>query len=62
MDAPTLEAAADAQKPLVETEWSKREGLGAIRRIDGDARHQLAELKTIDAEQGADLFVHLSRK
>ena len=64
MDAPTLQAAADAQKPLVETEWSKHEGLGAMTADRWRTlAHQLAELKAIDAEPTAsDLFVHVSRK
>jgi NitT/TauT family transport system substrate-binding protein len=64
MDAPTLEAAAEAQKPLVETEATKRDGLGTMtaERWETLAR-QLADLKMIEsAPTPSELFVRVSRK
>jgi NitT/TauT family transport system substrate-binding protein len=64
MDAPTLEAAAEAQKVLIETDWTKREGLGAMTADRWRTlAHQLAELKLIEAEPPtSDLYAPLSRK
>jgi len=64
MDAPMLEAAAEAQKPLVETEATKREGLGtmAAERWETLAR-QLADLKVIEsAPPSSELFVRVNRR
>jgi len=64
MDAPTLAAAAEAQKPLIETDWTKREGLGAMTSDRWRTlAHQLAELKSIETEPPvSDLYVSASRK
>jgi NitT/TauT family transport system substrate-binding protein len=64
MDAETLTAAAEAQKPLIETELTKREGLGTMttERWETLAK-QLAELKLIDAAPAtSELFVRVNRK
>lgn len=64
MDAATLEAAAEAQKPLIETELTRREGLGTMtaERWETLAK-QLAELKLIErAPAASELFVRVSRK
>jgi NitT/TauT family transport system substrate-binding protein len=64
MDAQTLAAAADAQRPLIETDVTKREGLGAMTSDRWDTlAKQLADLKMIDrAPASAELFVRVNRK
>src|SRR5258706_8693016 len=64
MDAPTLEAAAEAQKPLIETDWTKSEGLGAMTADRWRTlAHQLAELKSIDREPPpSELYANVNRK
>jgi NitT/TauT family transport system substrate-binding protein len=64
MDAQTLAAAAEAQKPLIENETTKREGLGSMsaERWETLAK-QLADLKLIEsAPVPAELFVRVNRK
>jgi NitT/TauT family transport system substrate-binding protein len=49
MDAETFAAAADAQKPLVETDWTKQHGLGSMDRERWEQlSKQLLELKVIE--------------
>jgi NitT/TauT family transport system substrate-binding protein len=62
MDAETLKAAADAQKPLIETDLTKREGLGVMTSERWQTlAAQLADLKLIDAAPAAsDLFVRVT--
>jgi NitT/TauT family transport system substrate-binding protein len=64
MDAETLVAAAEAQKPLIETEVTKREGLGTMTNERWETlAKQLAELKLIDAAPPTtELFVRVNRK
>jgi NitT/TauT family transport system substrate-binding protein len=64
MDAETLAAAAEAQKPLVETDLTKREGLGTMTTERWDAlAKQLAELHLIEkAPPASELFVRVNRK
>jgi NitT/TauT family transport system substrate-binding protein len=64
MDAQTLAAAAEAQRPLIETELTKREGLGAMTSERWETLgKQLTDLKLIDsAPAPAELFVRVSRK
>lgn len=61
LDAATLSAASEAQKPLIETEDSNRDGLGSMQRGRWQTlAEQLLELKIIDkAPVVDDLFVHL---
>jgi len=64
MDAQTLEAAAEAQKSLIETDLTKREGLGSMtaERWETLAK-QLAELKLIESAPAAsELFVRVNTK
>jgi NitT/TauT family transport system substrate-binding protein len=59
MDAATLQAAADAERPLIETEQTKQAGLGTMtaERWDTLAK-QLVELNLIDrAPTPAELFL-----
>jgi NitT/TauT family transport system substrate-binding protein len=64
MDATTLSAAAEAQKPLIETEHTKSHGLGSMTSERWDAlAKQLVELKLIDhAPAASDLFVQIGPK
>jgi NitT/TauT family transport system substrate-binding protein len=59
LDAATLGAASDAQKPLIETEDSKRDGLGTMQRARWQTlADQLLDLKIIDKPLPVDdLFV-----
>jgi NitT/TauT family transport system substrate-binding protein len=59
MDAATLTAAADAQRPLIETADTKKLGLGAMTRARWkELVDQLRSLKIIDRDVDADtLFV-----
>ena len=59
MDAPTLAAAADAQKPLIETADTKKAGLGTMTRERWKTLvEQLVSLKLIDKAVDVDpLFV-----
>ena len=61
LDAATLSAASDAQKPLIETDDSKRDGLGTMQRGRWQAlADQLLDLKIVDkAPVVDDLFVKL---
>jgi NitT/TauT family transport system substrate-binding protein len=61
LDAATLAAAAEAQKPLVENDDSKRAGLGSMQRARWQAlADQLLDLKVVDAPAKVDdLFVNL---
>lgn len=61
LDAATLSAASDAQKPLIESEDSKRDGLGTMQRARWQTlADQLLELKIVDkAPVVDDLFVKL---
>ena len=61
LDAATLSAASDAQKPLIETDDSKRDGLGTMQRERWQAlADQLLDLKIVDkAPVVDDLFVKL---
>jgi NitT/TauT family transport system substrate-binding protein len=64
MDAQTLAAAAEAQKALIENDFTKREGLGAMttERWDTLAK-QLADLKLIDTPPpSSELFIRVNRK
>jgi NitT/TauT family transport system substrate-binding protein len=64
MDAETLAAAAEAQKPLIENDLTKREGLGVMTTERWQTlATQLADLKVIEsAPPTAELFVRVSRK
>jgi NitT/TauT family transport system substrate-binding protein len=64
MDAQTLEAAAEAQKSLIETEFTRREGLGAmIPERWQTLADQLAALKMIDeAPATPQAFVRVNRR
>ena len=59
MDAPTLAAAAEAQKPLIETADTKKAGLGSMTRARWQTLvEQLVSLKLIDKAIDVDpLFV-----
>ena len=61
LDAATLSAASDAQKPLIETDQTRSDGLGVMQRARWQAlAEQLLDLKTIDkAPVVDDLFVKL---
>ena len=61
LDAATLSAASDAQKPLIETDDTKRDGLGAMQRGRWQTlADQLLDLKIVDkASVVDDLFVKL---
>jgi NitT/TauT family transport system substrate-binding protein len=61
LDAATLSAASDAQKPLIETDDSKRDGLGTMQRGRWQTlADQLLDLKIIDKPPAVDeLFVKL---
>jgi NitT/TauT family transport system substrate-binding protein len=61
LDAPTLAAAADAEKPLIETDESKQNGLGSMQRARWQAlADQLLDLKVVDKPATVDeLFVKL---
>ena len=61
LDAGTLGAAADAQKPLIENEDSKRGGLGSMQSARWQTlAQQLLELKIVEQPAKAgDLFVDL---
>lgn len=49
MDQETFTAAAEAQKPLIETDWTKQHGLGTMDRARWEELgKQLVELKVID--------------
>jgi NitT/TauT family transport system substrate-binding protein len=49
MDQDTFTAAAEAQKPLIETDWTKQHGLGSMDPAQWDQLgKQLVELKVID--------------
>jgi NitT/TauT family transport system substrate-binding protein len=64
MDAETLAAAAEAQKPLIETDLTKREGLGTMTNERWHTlATQLADLKVIETPPPtAELFMQVSRK
>jgi NitT/TauT family transport system substrate-binding protein len=64
MNAETLQAAADAQKPLVDNEITKQSGLGAMSRDRWETLgKQLADLKMIErAPEASQVFVAPSRK
>ena len=64
MNAETLQAAADAQKPLVDTEITKQSGLGAMSRERWETLgKQLADLKMIErAPDASQVFVAPSPK
>jgi len=64
LDAETLAAAAEAQKPLVETDVTQHEGLGVMTQERWQSlAGQLAELKMIDhAPAASELFVRFNRK
>jgi NitT/TauT family transport system substrate-binding protein len=64
MNGATLQAAADAQKPLVDNEVTKVSGLGAMSRDRWETLgKQLADLKMIEhAPEPAEVFVSTSRK
>jgi NitT/TauT family transport system substrate-binding protein len=59
IDAATLSAAAEAQKPLIETEETKQHGLGTMTSVRWQTlSDQLLDLKIIDKPAAAaDLFV-----
>jgi NitT/TauT family transport system substrate-binding protein len=59
MNAATLQAAADAQKPLIENETTKAAGLGVMSRERWDTlSKQLADLKMIErTPEASELFV-----
>jgi len=59
LDAATLSAAADAQKPLIENDEAKQNGLGSMQRARWAAlADQLLDLKIIDKPANVDdLFV-----
>ena len=61
LDAKTLTAASDAQKPLIETDDSKAHGLGSMQRARWQTlAEQLLDLKVIDKPAMVDeLFVSL---
>ena len=61
LDAPTLSAAADAQRPLIETDDTKQHGLGTMTSARWQTlSDQLLDLKIIDKPAlAADLFVSL---
>ncbi len=60
LDAATLSAAADAQKPLIENDETKQHGLGSMQLARWQTlADQLLELKVVDKPaQAADLFVN----
>jgi NitT/TauT family transport system substrate-binding protein len=64
MSAQALQAAAEAQKPLIETDVSKHEGIGAMRSDRWETlAKQLLDLKMVDTQAAAsELFVNLSGK
>jgi NitT/TauT family transport system substrate-binding protein len=64
MNAATLQAASDAQKPLVENEVTKQSGLGAMSHDRWETLgKQLADLKMIEhAPDASELFVPTPRK
>jgi NitT/TauT family transport system substrate-binding protein len=61
LDAPTLGAAAEAQKPLIENDDTKQHGLGSMQRARWQAlAEQLLDLKMVDQAAVVDqLFVTL---
>jgi len=61
LDAATLSAASDAQKPLIETDDSQRDGLGTMQRARWQTlADELLDLKIIDKPPIVDeLFVKL---
>ncbi|HEY3668415.1 MAG TPA: ABC transporter substrate-binding protein [Polyangiaceae bacterium] len=61
LDAATLSAASDAQKPLIETDETRRDGLGVMQRARWQTlAEQLLDLKIIDkAPVVDDLFLKL---
>jgi NitT/TauT family transport system substrate-binding protein len=61
IDAPTLSAAAAAQKPLIETDETKLRGLGTMNSARWQTlSEQLLDLKIVDKPAlAADLFVDL---
>src|SRR5258706_8030178 len=63
MNAATLQAAADAQKPLVDNEITKQSGLGAMSRDRWETLgKQLADLKMIEhAPEASEVFVANSK-
>jgi len=63
MDAATLSAAAEAQKPLIETSETKQHGLGSMQRARWQTlAEQLLDLKVIDKPAAVDeLFLNPSR-
>jgi NitT/TauT family transport system substrate-binding protein len=64
MDAATMEAAVEAEKPLIATEETQQRGLGAMSAERwATLGQQLTELKLIDrAPSPADLFVSLAAR
>ncbi|MFZ5891041.1 MAG: ABC transporter substrate-binding protein [Myxococcota bacterium] len=63
MDAESLRASAEAQKPLIETADTKQHGLGSMQRARWDAlATQLVEIKLISEKPNVDeLFVNVAR-
>lgn len=61
LDAATLSAAADAQKPLIENDETKQHGLGSMQLVRWQTlADQLLDLKVVDKPApAADLFVNL---
>jgi len=64
MDPVALQAAAAAQKPLIETDQTKRDGIGTMTlECWRQLSTQLVNLKTIDrAPDASELFVGVSRR
>jgi NitT/TauT family transport system substrate-binding protein len=55
MDQETFAAAADAQKPLIETDWTKQHGLGTMAWARWEELgKQLVELKVIEKAPAVD--------
>ena len=64
MDQETFSAAAEAQKPLIETDWTKQHGLGTMdpKRWE-ELGKQLLDLKVIEKPVDAkDCFVSMEKK
>jgi NitT/TauT family transport system substrate-binding protein len=61
LDAATLSAAAEAQKPLIETEETRQHGLGSMQQLRWQTlADQLLDLKSLDEPASvADAFVQL---
>jgi NitT/TauT family transport system substrate-binding protein len=61
LDAATLSAASDAQKPLIENDETRQHGLGSMQQARWQTlADQLLDLKVLDKPaQAADLFVNL---